>query len=197
MTQDTEISQDIQHSQVLSWHEVWIQALTQPSVATYQSLIQDPQASPKRAYGWVALNALIAFLISAVGTLLWIALGAAEGMSRIGGILCGLPIAVVLAVLGLAIMAGVSNLIARLFEGEGTYSALVYAFASYLAPLSLISGVLGLIPVLGGFLALLPGLYGLVLNVIAVKWATFGTQPISVTVSNGSDTAILSYGEMH
>jgi MFS family permease len=170
MTQNTEISQDVQQvGQALSWREVWIQALTRPSVATYQSLIQAPQASPKRAYGWIALSALITFLISAMGTLLWGTLGEAEGMGGVSSILCGLPVAAVLAVLGVAIMAGVSNLIARLFGGAGTYSALVYAFAAYLTPLSLISGVLSLVPILGVFLAPLPGLYGLVLNVIAVK----------------------------
>jgi hypothetical protein len=172
MTQGIETSPDIdiQQGQALSWREVWIQALTQPSVATYQGLIQDPQASPKRAYSWMALSALIGFFISSISTLLWGALGLGEEtVGGVGGLLCGLPVAVVFAVLGVAVMAGLSNLIARLFGGEGAYNALLYAFASYLAPLSLISGVLGVVPVIGVFLALLPGLYGLVLNVIAVK----------------------------
>ena len=45
---------------------------------------------------------------------------------------------------------------------------MIYAYASFTAPLSLISAAMGLIPVIG-CAGLFLGLYQLVLNVIAVK----------------------------
>ena len=169
MTQDIETSNNVQPGRTLSWREVWIQALTQPSVATYQALIQDPHASPKRAYIWIGLSVLVGAFISSVGTWLWPGevLGL-EGVREVD-MLCGPLIATVVTVLFIAMVAGGSNLIARLFGGEGTYSAFVYACAAYTAPLSLISGVLGVIPLIRAFLALLLGCYALVLSVIAVK----------------------------
>jgi hypothetical protein len=169
MTQNIETSNNVQPGRTLSWYEVWIQAFTQPSVATYQALVQDPQASPKRAYIWIGLSVLAGAFITSVGTWLWT--GAVLGLERTreADMLCGPLIAVVMTVLFIAMVAGGANLIARLFGGEGTYSALVYAFAAYTAPLSLISGVLGAIPSIGAFLALLLGCYALVLSVIAVK----------------------------
>jgi hypothetical protein len=169
MTQDIEMSNDVQSVRSLSLSETWIQALTQPSVATYQGIVQDPQASSKRAYGWLASSAALGFLISSISAALWGSLGSGEAPDNASSILCGLPVAVLLVILGVAIMAGLSNLIARMFGGEGTYSTLLYGIAAYTAPLSLIGSLIGAIPIIGVFLSLLPGLYGLVLNVIAVK----------------------------
>ena len=58
--------------------------------------------------------------------------------------------------------------VAGALGGTGSYSKLAFAFAAYLAPLSVISSVLGLIPYVN-CLAFPLGIYGIVLNVTAVK----------------------------
>ncbi len=79
-----------------------------------------------------------------------------------------LPVLAALAIVGMIIVVGIQNLVARALGGEGGFDDLIYAYASFSAPLSLIGAAVGLIPVLG-CLSIFVGLYGLVLNVIAVK----------------------------
>jgi hypothetical protein len=71
-------------------------------------------------------------------------------------------------VLGLMISAGLTQLIASALGGTGSYSKLVYAFATYSAPLAIISSIVGSIPYVN-YLAFPLSIYGMVLNVIAVK----------------------------
>lgn len=87
--------------------------------------------------------------------------------------LCCLPLTAGLSVLSLIINAAVTQFIARLLGGTGTYSQLVYAFAAYTAPITIVSSILGVLgaalPVLGFIFSPLLGIYSLVLNVMAVK----------------------------
>jgi len=176
MQQDIEISSEAPPGQALSWSEVWIRATTQPSVATYETLLQDPQASGKRGYGWVALSTLISFVVSALFGIVLGMLFASDSAGAVGmlggglsAIICGGPLIVVLAVLGIALTAGLSNAVARMLGGTGTYDELVYLMSAYSAPLSFVGGLLSAIPIIGTYLAYLPIIYSLVLNVIAVK----------------------------
>lgn len=82
--------------------------------------------------------------------------------------LCIAPLGAVLGVLFLAIIAGISNLIARAVGGTGSFGQLVYVFAAYLAPLTIISSVLGIVPILNCVTIPL-GFYGLFLNILAIK----------------------------
>ena len=74
------------------------------------------------------------------------------------------------SVLAVVIGAGVTHGIGRALGSTGTYSQLVYAMATYLAPWSLITMVVGSIPLVN-YLVLPLAIYGIVLNVIAVKAA--------------------------
>jgi len=158
-----------------SWSEVWISALTRPSVATFEGFVQDPNATDRRAYTWVFVSALIGFAISALLGIVF-GTGTAEGPEATGVmvgssltcLICGAPISALLSVLGLVIIGGITQLIAGALGGTGTYSELVHAFAAYMAPLTLITSVLGAIPYIN-FLTIPLGIYGIVLNVIAVR----------------------------
>ena len=161
-----------------SWSEVWISALTKPSVATYEGIVNDPEASPSRGYTWVLIAALIASAVSVVFNMILAGitgpdtsgasgLGAFAG-SSIGLLLCLVPFAAVMSLIGLVISAGITQFFASALGGIGSYSKLVYAFAAYSAPLSLVTGVLGAIPLIN-CLTIPTGLYGLALNVIANK----------------------------
>ena len=95
-------------------------------------------------------------------------LGAAAGISAVT-LICCLPVAGVLAVVGLMIGAAITQLVARLLGGLGTYSQLVYAYGAYSAPLSIVSGVVGAIPIVNLCLGVPLLIYGIVLNVISVN----------------------------
>ena len=161
----------------LSWTETWIKAVTRPSVTTYEEIVNDPAASSGRAYAWVFITALIGYGFTVISQqLVNIALDSAtrgrEAPTGAGPFLlvlfCGVPILSLLSVLGLMFGAGVTNLIASILGGTGTYSKLVYAFAAYYAPLTLISSVLNAIPFIN-YLAFPLGLYAIALNLIAIK----------------------------
>ena len=94
-------------------------------------------------------------------------LGSLAGGS-VGLLLCTVPFAAVMSVIGLVISAGITQFFAGALGGTGSYSKLVYAFAAYSAPLSVITGVIGAIPLVN-CLAIPLGFYGLALNVIANK----------------------------
>jgi hypothetical protein len=161
----------------LAWPEVWLKALTSPSVETYATLVRDPGATSSRAYLWIFLTSLVGFGLSSL--VQWVftsvfgsaspgAASSAALASPLALLVCGAPVAGVISVVSLMLSAGVSQLVAAALGGTGTYAKLAYALAAYLAPLTLISGVIGSIPLVN-CLALPLGIYGLVLNIIAVK----------------------------
>jgi hypothetical protein len=157
----------------LSWSETWNKALTHPSEASYVEIANDPGASPRKAYIWVFVSSLIGYafymgLSSLFGTNGMGTQGARLFGSSLAAVLCGAPIGGLTAVLGVMISAGLSQWIAHALGGTGTYSKLVYAIAAYAAPLALISLLLGVIPYLN-CLSLPLGLYGIYLNITAVK----------------------------
>jgi hypothetical protein len=45
--------------ETLPWYKVWSDALTKPSVETYERLIRDPNANPFKAVLWVFVAAMI------------------------------------------------------------------------------------------------------------------------------------------
>ena len=67
-------------------------------------------------------------------------------------------------------------LLARAFGGRGRYVTLAHAILLFGVPLSIVSSLLALIPVVGSWLFLLPHLYNLLLTVLALM----GVQRLSV-----------------
>lgn len=167
-----------QQGEQLSWSEVWISAITRPSAETFERLLQDPQATANRAYRWIFISSLIGYAIAALISFVINSLGVTSlGIFDLGEIfgvsifllLCCGPVAAALAVLGLAVSAGITQWIAKtFFGGVGSYNELVYTFAAFLSPLGLISSLLSPIPFIS-FLTIFISIYGLVLGVIAVK----------------------------
>lgn len=158
-----------------SWREVWSNALMRPSVATYEGFANDPNGTSRRAYNWIFVSGLIVAVIVAF-------LQATEkpkgplspeealsaGRASVG-MICLVPATAAAGVLGFALVTGITQLVAKILGGSGTYSKLAYATAAYSAPLSLLTTALGAIPYVGYVTTPLGWIYGLVLNVIAVK----------------------------
>ena len=166
----------------LSWYQVWLRATTRPSVATFEELVRDPDASPGRAYSWAFLTALIAVVFTALVYIVFpgaystfLPQARATGdlsIDRPSLLFCLSPISAGIAVLLLIIAAGLTHWIARALGGTGSYAQLVYAFAAFVAPLYLLISLLAMIPFIQCFTPLLT-VYILVLTVIAVK-AVYG-----------------------
>ncbi len=154
-----------------TWQQVWRMALAEPSEDTYVDILNDPHASAQRGYVWVAVVYTITFAIEiAARSLGWSSLlvgSSSSGRSPAILFLC-LPFIGAIGVILVIIGAGLQNIIARLLGGQGTFDEMVYAYSAFQSPILLISALLNLIPIVGCFSGLL-GLYGLVLNVVAVK----------------------------
>ncbi len=161
----------------LSWSEAWIKALTRPNLESYEEIANSSSVNTNTALTWVFVATLIGFVVEIVAALVfntgqtgYYAGGATltntTGSSFIS--LCCAPVGAIIAVVVFAIVNGITHLIARALGGTGKYEQLVYTVGAYSAPLTIISAVLYSIPCVGLFNIVL-GIYGIVLNVIAVK----------------------------
>jgi Yip1 domain len=157
------------------WYQAWADAVTKPNVQAYEGIVSRPGVTTARAFLWVFLSTTIGYGLT------FLLLRAFPGYdplsSRAGApdlassallFVCLGPIAGVFSVLGLIIVAGVSQSVARALGGTGTFAQLAYAIAAYTSPISIISSVIAFIPLVR-CLGLPIGLYALFLNVIAVK----------------------------
>ncbi len=188
---------------------LWQNILFSPSVQTFARYL--PEVDLGRAVLWLVIATLISSLAAGLPALIRPQGQMREmmelfrenlppdiarelppmmpGMSTralsLGSLLCGIPAAVILGIIGAFISVGLIHLAARLLQGEGTYNETFFLIAAVSAPfaivtgaIQLISGLLGLIPVVGAILAIILGLaslalsiYVLVLNAMAVAAA--------------------------
>ncbi len=148
----------------LLWSEVWITVLARPSIYTFERIIRDPHACPRRAYLWLFTSGIIGGLISSLA------------IDRIDGINTGLikitfePIITAMAcMMSLIFVTWVIQLIAgTLYGGRGNYASMIYTTAAFWAPLFIINSLILGIPYVQ-FLALPLSIYELILGVIALK----------------------------
>ena len=143
----------------LPWYKVWLDALFRPSVAGYETFLQDVHATPKRAYIWLIISGLINGVITAF---------VQPPQRRSIIIVVGAPLHALAAVLFFIGIAGLIQLLAQVLGGTGTYSKLVYTLATFNAPTTIISSLLLLIPY-GLWINAAFGVYGAILSMIAVK----------------------------
>ena len=138
-----------------------------------EQLLLDPNATPGTAYKWMAIAGLVTYGIAGLVAmfLLGILGGGMFGL-MLGGLapycLLGAVIVPLVSVLGLMINAGLAHVAASAMGGTGTYDELAYAYATFQAPLALITAVLSVIPCVQ-YVSYAIGLYILVLNVLAVQ----------------------------
>jgi len=143
----------------LPWYKVWLDALFRPSVAGYETFLQDVHATPKRAYIWLIISGLINGVITAF---------VQPPQRRSIVIVVGAPLHALAVVLFFIGIAGLIQLLAQVLGGTGTYSKLVYTLATFNAPTTIISSLLLLIPY-GLWINAAFGVYVAVLSTIAVK----------------------------
>lgn len=161
---------------------LWLKALTQPSVETYQEIGFSASDSTSKDYLTILTASIIQSLISIGLSLLLLSLFNISVLGDLGGgemfgplfggglfyIICMLPITVIFTTLMFALNTGLTHGVAKLLGGEGLYQHLLHARVAYVAPVFILYGVISSIPMINLF-SLVIGIYVLVLHVISVK----------------------------
>ena len=169
-----------------TWQKTWQLILTKPSEESFEEILGDPQAEIKRALTWAFIVGIISSFATIIRLLIYgqtsplfnTDIGSAKSFGNftispftftidpfddnILNMLTGL-------VFGLIIGSAIIHIFAKLFGGQGKFRDLVYARASYEAPLSMFAILGSLIPVIGIFIFVFFGFYKFVLEIIAVK----------------------------
>jgi uncharacterized membrane protein len=187
MTELPPSAQPAEAMPTFSWLGAWRAALTQPSVATYADLLLDPRLSLRRAAAWLFTASLLSYLLGILiqatvfpSTLVDVIREASatgpQGFQAtptfllIFSLVCT-PFMAAGFLATYLISFALLHFIASALGSQGSYTELVYAHAAYLAPLTLLSTLLGMIPVVQ-CLTLPLALYSLGLQLMALKAAT-------------------------
>lgn len=182
-----------------AWHSVMSRALLHPSIATYQTLAQEPGATTRRVLVWY-------FVASVVGLALAIPVQSGiEILPNAGALspaeireLIGTPqswflqgaVGALFWLLLFVCAVGFTQFIAKVLGGEGSFQKFAFVSAAIWAPLAILDP-LAYIPVVY-FVTALITLYGIVLNFIALK-AVNGFD-WGRTVIAGFGVAIVNFG---
>jgi hypothetical protein len=122
------------------WYEIWWDVWRHPGTVTFRSILQEPAAKAERGFIWVAVMAFIGSVISSLSSMIFLRNIAPTIISgSVTSLICGAISAPIVAVIGLAISAGIYHLIAKLFGGNGDWGQLAYSFAAIQAPLYLLT----------------------------------------------------------
>ncbi len=171
------------------FYKVWIKALTRPNEQTFAELAASPSAKATTGYLWYFITFLVSvFFVTLVpntnlrqfleqyGSQYGAQIHGSGGfVSNLISAVCGAPIGALISTLLFALGVALIQWIARMFGGRGTNDQLVYAMSAIRSPILLVGSILALfsaIPFVGlcfGIVSLLISLYGLVLEVMAVK----------------------------
>jgi uncharacterized membrane protein YidH (DUF202 family) len=131
--------------------------LQRPSVATFE---EHEKNDLQGATIYVAIAAVIAGILAA--------LTAAIGGAPTGflGVIIG---AVLFTLVFFYFYMGVVYLLGRAFGGTGNFGELAYDIALFYAPLMVVRGLLGIIPILGAIAALIVTLYSIYLTYLGIQ----------------------------
>jgi hypothetical protein len=129
--------------------------LQHPSVETFEAHEKnDLQA----ATIYVALGGLVSGVFGAIG--------AAVRHTSVGGGLIG---GILGAIIGFYIYLGIVYLLGKAFGGTGNFGELGYDLSLFTAPLTAVSSLLALIPVVGGIVALVLAIYNIYLTYLGIQ----------------------------
>lgn len=156
----------------------WINALTKP-VDTFAK--EKGKADWTEAVKHLAVAGVISGIIAglaawagltAVGLLGGKLFGAAAG-ATIGAMafVAAIIMTPITMIIGWIISSGILYIFALLFGAKGNFKTQSYLIALYLAPVMLITTVIGLVPIIGGIVNLLIALWSLYLLTMALKTA--------------------------
>ena len=169
-----------------TFYSAWTTVLLSTDIESYADVLDDPEAGAGRAFEWIAYTGLVSGLVSPLYLLTnpdFTTLTEMPEFRQIFGnagtntfFILMLAVAMMLlvplfSVIGLAFNGAIYNFLAITFGGNGTYGRTVYALAAYMAPVTLLTSLLSIIPVAGQCIASLLGIYNIVLTVRALRAA--------------------------
>jgi len=147
-----------------------VAVLSKPSVATFEQF--ERRGGTTEAAIYVVVGAVIASLAGLLS-------------GGIGGLIAGLlgPL------IGFGVFTGLVYMVGKnLFKGTGTYPEVAYTFALFYVPISVVSAVIGIIPILGALVAFILGLVNIYFGYLAVQSSMNLRDSTSAIV-----TLVLSY----
>ncbi len=162
------------------FYKIWLKALTRPTEQTYIEIANSPSASQKTAFMWLGISYIIAFVVTVaitqLATMIQYGGDFSSGIgSALTAIACGAPIAAAVALLIYTLEIAIVQWVAKMFKGVGSFDKLLYAFAAFTAPLSLVSAafsIFSIIPFVGfctSIIGIAVLIYSLFLMVTATK----------------------------
>jgi hypothetical protein len=168
-----------------AFYDVWMTVLASMDIESYENVLNDPEAGAGRAFEWVAYAGIVSGLLfpfTLMASPQFIALRSMPEFRGLFGnmgttalmVALALVMALltpILSVIQLAISAGIQNFLAVLFGGNGYFGCTAYALAAYLAPMTILIAVVGIIPLVGQCLTSVVGIYIIILNVRALRAA--------------------------
>ena len=163
-------------SDSFAWYSIWWMALTRPGFRSYTVILNDSFATVTRACWWVFTATVMVKLIS-----MCVAGVANASVQHLPGDATSLWLGVILGITSLPFAGGGSvlamllgslfaNLSAKIFGGTGTFGSTVYLTAAYVAPISIIVGIVSMVPAVA-FLFIPLGVYVFRLQVAVIQAA--------------------------
>jgi hypothetical protein len=169
------------------WIATWQRVVTQPGEPVFLEEKSNPNGTLQTALIWMVIAGVIAGIFGAIA--------GAVGASSMAAMLdqADLPpevleqirplVGTLSATSGLAAIITVPlffligtfilHFIAKMFGGQGEFNIFAYLTATFQAPLTIVSSILSVIPVLGGCVSFLIVIYTYILSFFAVK-ANYG-----------------------
>ena len=172
--------------------QTWIRLFTGPNNSNFEEVSMNSEASMGTAILWRTVSIIIAAALGYVGSLMGLGNVQAQfeqmiasrgdippemqqALSQVAALMtpANLGIMTVLGIvfslIGFILLCLLYHVIAKMFGGQGSLGTFSYLSAGVWSPVSIITAVLGLIPLIGSCLGVLVGLYGLVLSFFAIK----------------------------
>jgi Yip1 domain len=135
-----------------------VAVLSKPSVATFERF--ERRGGTTEAYIYVALAALVSALISGFFGIFH------SGVNPLTQFLTRL----IFTLVGFAVFTALVYLVGKtLFKGTGTYPEVAYTFALFFVPITIVSTLIGIIPVLGWVISWLLSLVNVYFGFLAVQ----------------------------
>ena len=171
--------------------QTWVRVLTNPNEATFAAERQKPTATLTTALIWMAIAGLVAGVLGLLQSMMLA--GAAQGAipqlldqanlppearaqvlpllnsGMFGGLGAGSLASIITVPISFLIGVAILWLVAKLLGGIGEYGRYAYLNATFPAPLTIVSSILGLIPFVGGCIAFVLYIYQFVLTYYATK----------------------------
>jgi hypothetical protein len=178
---------------VAGWFSVWMKAVSKPSEQNFVEIAQNPDATTKTAMIWIFIAGIVSGILQAFVQAINGFLG---NTPQIPGLeqfsqpassdptviltalvitVCISPVTGAISVLFFALGTAITQWVAKLFGGTGSFDKLAYTLAAISVPVTLvfsILAILGAIPYVGLCFSILSIgllLYVIVLQVMAVK----------------------------